>query len=313
MSAKGDDSGVSLKRRGEIKFAKPFVRALIRDGRLSFAARGLFVFLWDLPSGWEPNIRHLIKMSGAGRDALMRLRRELEQVGGVEVEAIRLTSEQAADRNAVDPERRHPYRAGQVVGSRWVLVAPDLWAIEMPLNEKAGRQKDREPEKPALGNNESRSHPPSENPTTRFTDSDGSASLEGLAMEGKQQQSANAPPAAARTFKTECERHSVRVWRQNGQVGGDDDKKVDVLLAEFGAEAVESVGKSLAEKDSDGNLPLPSTVAKELRRRAAAAARELRQTKYRAESAAHTPPASLAKRKPALDLARSMVRASISG
>lgn len=42
----------SLVREGKVSYAKPIHRALLRDARLSFGARGLFAFIWDLPRNW---------------------------------------------------------------------------------------------------------------------------------------------------------------------------------------------------------------------------------------------------------------------
>ena len=103
-----------IRREGEIKYAKPLVRALLRDGRLSFGARGLFEFLWDLPGGWRTNSTHLALMSPQGRDAIRTLLKELEAVGAIRHEAIRVAG-------------------GRVAGKRWILVAPERWAIETPL------------------------------------------------------------------------------------------------------------------------------------------------------------------------------------
>lgn len=104
-----------IHREGEINYAKPIARALLRDVRLSFGARGLFAFLWDLPGGWRTNSEHLASMSPQGRDAIRTLLKELERVGAMRSEAIRGES-------------------GRMAGKRWVLVSPDRWAIESPLS-----------------------------------------------------------------------------------------------------------------------------------------------------------------------------------
>lgn len=104
-----------IHREGEINYAKPLARALLRDGRLSFGARGLFTFLWDLPGGWRTNSEHLASMSPQGRDAIRTLLKELERVGAMRSEPIR---------NA----------GGRMAGKRWILVSPDKWAIESPLS-----------------------------------------------------------------------------------------------------------------------------------------------------------------------------------
>ncbi len=294
----GADTGsaVVIERRGETKFAKPFPRALIRDGRLSFAARGFFAFLWDMPANWKPRMCHLVKMSAAGRDALLRLRRELEAVGGLTVEVVRLTREEAEEWNAGDPARRRPYRAGQVVGSRWVLMSPEFWAVEMPLKIEI----DRATENPAAGDAGDRPDLPPAKPPLRFTQAQGSSKQ-------KQQPSSTSKPArpSATAFKEECERHGVKIWRENG-LAGSDDEKLNKLIAEHGIESVEAAARQLSIAHVDGDLPLPSAVVKELRRRSAVAAREQMRIKRQAESAVKTPPATPAMRQPALELARAM-------
>ena len=107
--------GDFLVREGEMKFSKPIARAVLRDIRLSFGARGLFAFLWDLPARWRPNIKHLAGMGMEGKDAIRSRLRELEAVGAIRIEPIR---------NEAD---------GTVAGRRWVIVAADRWAIEFPL------------------------------------------------------------------------------------------------------------------------------------------------------------------------------------
>lgn len=122
---------------GEIDFAKPLARALLRDARLSFGARGLFAFLWDLPRGWRVNSAHLVSQSPAGKDAIRTLLKELRQVGSMRIEDIR------------DPH------TGRVSGSRWILVNPDRWAIQSPLsagiNNLTESRKNRPPAFPRVG------------------------------------------------------------------------------------------------------------------------------------------------------------------
>jgi hypothetical protein len=51
----------------------------VRDKRLSFGARGLHHFILSFPNHWELKVKHLIKQSPAGRDAVYSLLRELEK------------------------------------------------------------------------------------------------------------------------------------------------------------------------------------------------------------------------------------------
>lgn len=108
---------IEIRREGAVAFSVPLPRALFRDLRLTFGARGLFAFLWDLPVGWVFRLEHLVTMGPEGRDALRARLRELQQVGAVKIEVIR------AD-------------AGRLAGKRWVLIAADRWAIEAPLRRE---------------------------------------------------------------------------------------------------------------------------------------------------------------------------------
>jgi hypothetical protein len=53
----------------------------VQDERLSWEARGLLVYLLSLPKGWKIRIGHLQKQGGAGRDAVRRILRELQELG----------------------------------------------------------------------------------------------------------------------------------------------------------------------------------------------------------------------------------------
>jgi len=122
-----------IVREGEIDFAKPLPRALLRDSRLSFGARGLFAFLWDLPNGWSPCLEHLVKMTPEGRDAIRARLGELQRVGAVRIEAKR----EDKDGNTLP--------RGQISGRRWVLASPARWAIEAPLSVKGKIQLSESP------------------------------------------------------------------------------------------------------------------------------------------------------------------------
>lgn len=116
-----------MVHEGRENYAVPMHRAALRDARLSWGARGLFNFLWDLPSGWSPNIRHLMEMGPNRRDAVRARLAELEKVGAVRLEKPRDDT-------------------GQVCGTRWVIITPAKWAREAPL-----KPKDRVTENPELG------------------------------------------------------------------------------------------------------------------------------------------------------------------
>jgi len=96
------------------KYTRPVDRAVARDARLSWGARGLFIFLADLPEGWRIQISHLTSMAPDGRDAVRARLGELERVGAVRIEPVRLVD-------------------GTCCGYRWIIFAPENWAKESPL------------------------------------------------------------------------------------------------------------------------------------------------------------------------------------
>lgn len=106
---------IEIRREGEVEFSKPLARALFRDSRLSFSARGLFAFLWDLPADWLIRSTWLATRGPDGKDAIRARLAELRTVGAMRIEPIR-----EAD--------------GKVAGTRWVLISPEKWAKAAPLS-----------------------------------------------------------------------------------------------------------------------------------------------------------------------------------
>lgn len=106
---------IEIRREGEIEFSKPLARALFRDPRLSFSARGLFAFLWDLPADWLIRSTWLATRGPDGKDAIRARLAELRAVGAMRIEPLR-----EAD--------------GKVAGTRWVLISPEKWAKAAPLS-----------------------------------------------------------------------------------------------------------------------------------------------------------------------------------
>lgn len=89
--------------------ALPVALAVIRDGRLSFGARGLYVYLSNLDVGMTPSIASCVTPEGTTR--LASLLKELRAIGAIRYEPIR-------DLN------------GQLGGKTMVLVPPEEWAID---------------------------------------------------------------------------------------------------------------------------------------------------------------------------------------
>lgn len=128
--------GFKMRRIGEVEFTKPLERAMLRDSRLSFGARGLFSYLWDMPKNWCANATHLKTQSPAGRDAVIKMMKELETIGAMRYEEIR-----GGD--------------GRLQGSVWVMVSPSYWAVKTPLNTIKNTKKPSPPKalKPRPANN----------------------------------------------------------------------------------------------------------------------------------------------------------------
>lgn len=127
-----------ITREGEVSYARPLARALLRDRRITWGAKGLFAFLWDCPRNWSPNVEHLKGMGPERRDAIRSRLRELEDVGAM---------------------RREPLfgEDGKLSGSHWILRAPHLWAIESSLKSTEGRDS-RPSEIPNVGKAKSKVH-----------------------------------------------------------------------------------------------------------------------------------------------------------
>ena len=125
-------SAIQINKNGEeTSYSKPIKRALLRDKRLSFYARGLFAMLWDFPSNWIFYKSYLVEMSPEGKYKLERHIKELKQFGALTILPRQLTYDEAIKKaTAVDKT----YRAGQFAGFNWTLNHPDLWAIEAPLS-----------------------------------------------------------------------------------------------------------------------------------------------------------------------------------
>ena len=125
-------SAIQINKNGEeTSFSKPIKRALLRDKRLIFYARGLFAMLWDFPSNWIFYKSYLVEMSPEGKYKLERHIKELKQFGALTILPRQLPYDEAIKKaTAVDKT----YRAGQFAGFNWTLNHPDLWAIEAPLS-----------------------------------------------------------------------------------------------------------------------------------------------------------------------------------
>lgn len=125
-------SRIQILRNGEdTPFTKPIKRALLRDARLSYGARGLFAMLWDFPSDWVFYSSHIVGMSPCGMTQLKSYLKELRSIGAIKILPKQLSNEEAIALNKVSQKT---YRAGQITGKQWILNNPDYWAIETSLS-----------------------------------------------------------------------------------------------------------------------------------------------------------------------------------
>lgn len=215
----------TLVRVGEVAFSKPIARAVLRDSRLSFGARGLFCFLWDLPPGWRPRASHLASMGPDGRDAIRSRLAELEKVGALRIDRI----------------RNHD---GTLAGKRWVLIAADRWATESPLSANKSEERDsRSSAQPIIGNPVAKVH-----------------QAEGSAM--PQAKAATRAPAllhgsAAVAYSSP---HKKRRTTTSGIVTWHDDDQVEARRLEL-ENSVDDLTAAVNAAIAAGRSPVPGVVA----------------------------------------------------
>jgi hypothetical protein len=132
-------SQIHIVRNGaETAFSRPFKRALFRDKRITFGAKGVFATLWDFPDGWIFYLSFIVGMSPGGITQLKSYLKELKYFGAISIVLKRLSAEEAIEMTKLGLK---VYKAGQIVGRQWILNHPDLWAIDFPLsNQKSNEQ-----------------------------------------------------------------------------------------------------------------------------------------------------------------------------
>ncbi|MDO9366138.1 MAG: hypothetical protein Q7T58_07360 [Methylotenera sp.] len=132
-------SQIHIVRNGaETAFSRPFKRALFRDRRITFGAKGVFATLWDFPDGWIFYLSFIVGMSPGGITQLKTYLKELKYFGAISIVLKRLSAEEALEMTKLGTK---VYKAGQIVGRQWILNHPDLWAIDFPLsNQKSNEQ-----------------------------------------------------------------------------------------------------------------------------------------------------------------------------
>lgn len=178
-------SRIQILRNGEdTPFTKPMKRALLRDARLSYGARGLFAMLWDFPSDWVFYLSHIVGMSPCGMTQLKSYLKELRNIGAIKILPKQLSNEEATALNKVSHKT---YRAGQITGKQWQLNNPDYWAIETSLSS-ANNADQKTPPKDRFSTcrqNQASETPSIGEPTPKVLQLEGSANIRPLLQDNE--------------------------------------------------------------------------------------------------------------------------------
>lgn len=100
---------------------------IVKDSRLHWKTRGVFTYLWSLPSNWEFYVSEIAEHAPDGEEALRTALKELEQFGYLE-------------------RKNKKNKAGKISGLEWILS-------DVPIDRHGGFPddgKNRRPENPAL-------------------------------------------------------------------------------------------------------------------------------------------------------------------
>lgn len=121
---------------------------LVRDTRLSWKARGIFIYLWSQSNEWQFYVNEVAKHATDGRDALRSGLKELEQYGYLE---------------------RRPLHEGEgkFDGMGWVLSDIPNHCTENPDDGENRNESEKSVEKPSDGKPVERESRRTENPTLR--------------------------------------------------------------------------------------------------------------------------------------------------
>lgn len=210
-------------REGEIEFTRPIQRAVLRDPRLSFGARGMFCFVWDLPRNWKPNIAHLAEMGPDGKEAVRSRLKELRAVGAVRIEPLRK-------------------EGGMVAGKQWVLADPAKWAIQGSLSPSSSIQTEgrnfRKSVNPNIADSRHKVHQ-SEGSATKNEAANAKAAPGNAAARSKFDKRFQRRPSGIVTW---CESDEIQATR---------------IENDYAQEAVSGAVKSLC---SEGRSPVPGSV-----------------------------------------------------
>ena len=229
-----------IRHLGFITYTRPIARAVLRDTRLTFGARGLFAYLCDLPEGWVIRRKHLATMGPEGLDAISSRLKELMRVGAMFIEPIR------------EDEDGNPIPGGRIAGKRWVLVAPEQWAIESPLA--------REPSPDATSTEDGKT-PLSVLPTVGKSAAKGLQGVKGLQAEA----APRAPARGSADAATTTQIGKRRIKRDSGIVTWDaeDIRQAERLEQKHSADHIHAAVTALTD---DGKEPVPGVVTRQIDR-----------------------------------------------
>jgi uncharacterized phage protein (TIGR02220 family) len=111
---------------------------VIRDKRLSWKARGIFIYLWSQPTDWEFYETEVGKHATDGRDSLRSGLKELEQLGYLKRNRVRGENGQLAgsDWNIDDqPMYKKPMSDNPMYGEGTLLNTNQLSTNELNTNQ----------------------------------------------------------------------------------------------------------------------------------------------------------------------------------
>lgn len=150
---------------------------VIRDERLSWKARGIFVYLWSQADNWQFYVSEVAKHATDGRESLQNGLKELEEFG-----YLKRTNRQN--------------NGGKFSGMEWILSDIPDHQTGKTVNGESNKKEMKNAEKPSDGKATQRETDPTENPSLRNNNSK-NYQLEEVTIESKQYKQAEPAPLTA--------------------------------------------------------------------------------------------------------------------
>ncbi|AGR65284.1 conserved phage C-terminal domain-containing protein [Limosilactobacillus reuteri] len=154
---------------------------VIRDERLSWKARGIFVYLWSQADNWQFYVSEVAKHATDGRESLQNGLKELEEFG-----YLKRTNRQN--------------NGGKFSGMEWILSDIPDHQTGKTVNGENNKKETENAEKPSDGKATQRETDPTENPSLRNTNIK-NYQLEEVTIESKQYKQAEPAPLTAQRKK----------------------------------------------------------------------------------------------------------------